>query len=98
MSTSPMPSSIGISCVVPAVNIELRLGATLRCRHAITLPFLSKPASMRSTETGRKSMDVVLTGPLHLDGAPSSFDSSAASSAKSHFDSCDRNRRRAASR
>ena len=51
MSTSPMPSSKGAWCTVPAANVDAMLGATLRCRQAITLPFLSRPASMRSTET-----------------------------------------------
>ena len=32
-------------------KVETMVGATLRCRHAITLPLLSRPASIRSTET-----------------------------------------------
>ncbi len=43
------------------------LGATLRCRQAITFPFLSIPASIRSTETVVKIvLDVVFSRPLRF--------------------------------
>ena len=51
MSTSPMPSSNGASWSAPALKVEAIVGATLRCRHATTLPLASSPASMCSTET-----------------------------------------------
>ena len=47
-----MPSSNGdLVLQRPAANVEPMLGATLRWRHAITLPMLSSPASIRSAET-----------------------------------------------
>ncbi len=51
LSISPMPSSNGASWSAPALKVEKIVGATLRCRHATTLPFASTPASIRSADT-----------------------------------------------
>ena len=88
ISISPMPSSNGASCTALAANVEAMVGATLRCRQAITLPLLSRPASIRSAETvWRKSLRTS-SSRVHctFTGAPIAFESSAASIAKSHFD------------
>ncbi len=71
-----------------AANVEAMLGATLRCRQAVTLPLLSRPASMRSTETVCRKPLRTSSSRVHctLTGAPSSFERSAASMAKSHLD------------
>ena len=50
-SISPMPSSMGIWCLVSGAKVEPMLGAALRWRQATTLPDLSSPASIRSAET-----------------------------------------------
>src|SRR6266446_6230319 len=85
----PIVSSPDCSNFGSGTKVARIVGATLRCRHATTLPCASSPASMRSAETVcRKSwwrsssrVQVTLTG-----APPISRDRSAASSTKSGFD------------
>jgi len=85
-STNPMPSSMGNSCTDLGTKVERMVGAALRCRHAITLPFLSSGFDRSRNGVKEVVSEIVLARPLHLTGAPTARDSNAASSAKSHFD------------
>ena len=48
---TPMPSSRGASFFAPSTNVEMMVGATLRCIQATVLPCGSRPASRCSTDT-----------------------------------------------
>jgi hypothetical protein len=56
------------------MKVEKIEGATLRCRHATTLPLLSRPASRCSAEVVWKKLWWMSSSRVHvsLTGAPSS--------------------------
>ena len=51
VSTHPMPSSIALGNFGSGAKFAMKVGAALRCLHAITLFAASSPASKRSTVT-----------------------------------------------
>ena len=48
---TPIPSSKGASFFAAGLNVEMMVGATLRCSQATGLPRASTPASRCSTDT-----------------------------------------------
>src|SRR5215471_18300525 len=69
--TKPSPSSIGISFLTPALNVEPIDGATLRCSQATGFPLASRPASSRSTDTVVVGLlQIVVSSPGKLDRLP----------------------------
>ena len=99
LSTKPMPSSIGTSCLASAVKVDRIVGATLRCRHATTLPLLSKPGVDPLDRHGVVVvvLDVVLARPDHLDRRARSPSTAARPRSRSRISTCVRTRRPAAS-